>query len=135
MSVIAIRAALETAIAGISPSLATAWENVDFTPPGSDEPYQEVFVRFAEPDNREIGRQYVQRGFAQVTLKYPKGAGSAAAAARAELLKSTLYRGLSLTSGGVTVTVEKTPEVAAGPADDERFVLIVRVRFYAPVNV
>jgi hypothetical protein len=133
MTALLIRAALEGRLAAMSPSLATAYENVPFKPTNGTA-YQAVYVLFAQPDNREIGRQYVARGFMQVSLFYPQGAGSAPAATRAELIRTTFPRGLSLTNGGVIVTIERTPEILPGRNEDDRFVLPVRIPFYAPVS-
>lgn len=133
MSVTAIRAALETALAAMTPALATAWENAEYTPVQGT-PYQRVTLMLAEPDNSEIGPQFVQRGMLQVSLFYPDGPGPAAATTRAELIQTAFARGHSFTSGGITVTVEKTPEIATAMQDEDRFHVPVRIRFYAPVN-
>jgi len=134
MSVLHIGAALEAALDAISPPIDTDWENGQAFEPINGTPYQAVSVLFARPDNAEIGPQYVQRGFMQVTLMYPLNAGSGAAVARADLLRSTFRRGLSLTSGGVIVTIEKTPEIMPGFRDGDRYAVPVRVPFFAPVN-
>ncbi|MFA9200503.1 MAG: phage tail terminator-like protein [Cypionkella sp.] len=125
-----IRAALETALAAMSGNLATAWENVPYTPvPGT--PYQRVYLLPVEPDNPTIGRFTTEKGVFQVSLYYPLDTGSAAAAARAELIRDTFYRGASFTSGGLTTIIERTPEIAPALTLDDRFVVPVRVRFYA----
>jgi hypothetical protein len=133
MTALLIRQALESRLAAMTPSLATAFENVPFKPTNGTA-YQSVHVMFTAPDNREIGRQYVARGFMQVSLFYPEGGGAEPATSRAELIRSTFYRGLSLTNGAVTVTIDRTPEILPGSNDDDRFVLPVRIPFYAPVN-
>lgn len=133
MTALLIRQALETKLGTISPALATAYENVQFKPTNGTA-YQAVYVLFAQPDNRETGRQYVARGFMQVSLFYPEGGGAEPATSRAELIRSTFYRGLSLSNGGVTVTIDRTPEILPGRNEDDRFFLPVRIPFYAPVN-
>ncbi|MDO8800049.1 phage tail terminator-like protein [Phenylobacterium sp.] len=134
MSVVAIRAALETALAAISPALATAAENVAYTPtPGT--PYQRAAVLFARPDNQELSAAHVAQGFMQTTLCYPTNAGPGAASTRAELIRTTFYRGRSLTPvSGVTVTVFTTPEIMPGYVDGDRYCIPVRVYFRAPVG-
>jgi len=134
MSIVLIRAALETALNGMSPALATEWQNEAFTPPALTAPYQSAYLLPAEPDNREIGPQHVQRGIFQISLRYPQSGGTGLAETRAELIRTTFARGVSFTSGGVTVTIEKTPEIAPAQQDGDRLNLPVRVRFYAPVN-
>lgn len=135
MSALKVRNALETALNGMSPALATAWENHAYTPVAGT-PYQRVTVLLAEPVNAEIGRSglYMEQGFMQVDLAYPLNAGANAATTRAELIRTTFYRGASFTASGVTVTVERTPEIMPGRVDEDRFVVPVRIRFYAHVG-
>ena len=135
MSTVKVKAALETALAAVTPPLATAWPNVAFTPPvGSSTPWQRADVLFAAPEDLEIGDTYHrEQGVFLVTLKYPIQAGIGTALARAELLRSVFYRGASFTNSGVTVTIEQTPEISAGYADGDRWVVPVRIRFYANI--
>ncbi len=133
MSVVSIRAALETALAAVSPPIASAWENDAFTQPDLETPFQSVFLLLAQPENTEIGPQHVQRGLFQVNLQYPLAAGTAAVNARAELVRAAFRRGTSLTSGSIIVTIDKTAEIGPGAIVGDRFTLPVRVRFYAPV--
>lgn len=131
MSQLAIRAALETALNSMSPALSTAWENVAFTPPVSSTPYQRAYVMFATPDNSVIGNEWIERGLFQVTLCYPLQAGDAAARARVALLRAEFYRGRTLTSGGTTVIIERTPDAGGGTADGDRWIVPVRVRWFS----
>lgn len=130
MSAVLIRAALETALAAMSPSLGTAWENTPYTPV-QGAPYQRVHLMLAEPDNPEIGRMTRDHGFLQVSLAYPLGAGPAAAATRAELIRDTFYRGRTFTASGLSVMIEKTPEIIPASTEPDRYVIIVRIRFFA----
>ena len=50
MSITAIRATLESALDGMTPALATAWENMPFTPI-TGIPYQRAYLMDADPDN------------------------------------------------------------------------------------
>lgn len=131
MSIVKVRAALETALNGMSPALATAWENNAFAPPAATVPYQSAFVLPATPDNREYGSSYQEQGMFQVTLMYPLQTGTSAAAARAELLRATFKRGSSFTNLGVTVNIIRTPEVSAGTVDGDRFSMHIKIRFSA----
>lgn len=130
MSLVAIRAALETALSGMSPALATAWENVPFAPVNGTA-YQRVFLLAAEPDNPEMGRFTTDRGYMQVSLAYPLDTGPNAAQARAELIRDTFYRGASFVSSGITAQVEKTPEIAPARIEEDRYVVPVKIRFFA----
>ena len=129
MSVVAIRAALETALNGMT-ALATAYENAPYMPVAGT-PYQQVHILFADPDNLEYGSRHRELGYMQVKLMYPLQVGTATVAARAELIRTTFYRGASFTSSGVTVIVEKTPEVGSGQVEGDRWAVPVRVRFFA----
>ena len=132
MSVIKIRAALETALNGMTPALETAWENVPFTPVTCT-PYQQVNLLFANPFNPEMGPLQQQSGYMQVMLLYPIDTGTAAINARAELIKATFPRAATFTSGGVIVTIEKTPEIAPGRVDVDRYAIPVKIRFYSNI--
>lgn len=131
MSQAAISNALETRLSAIASPLATAWENVEFTPVGGVE-YQKVDILFSEPENPVFSNTFNrQRGFMQVQLRYPLNTGRQAALARAEAIKNWFPRGLSLSDSGVTAIVEKTPEISKGGVVDDRYVVNVRIRFFA----
>lgn len=130
MSLPAIRTALETALNAMSPALATAWENVPYDPVNGT-PYQRVTLLPAPPDNPERGTFTRDQGILQISLAYPLDAGPGVAEARAELIRDTFYRGASFTSGGVTVNIERTPEIAPAINEPDRRVVPVRVRYYA----
>ena len=110
---------------------ATSFENVAFAPPALSVPYQQVFILFARPDNAEFGSSHRELGYMQVTLKYPRQAGSSAIGARAELLRTTFKRGNSFVSGGVTVNITDTPEVSQGTDDGVMYSVPVKIRFAA----
>ncbi len=129
MSVGNIRAALETAINGMSPSLSTAWENVAFTPPVATTAYQRVNILFAQPDHGEAGRNHIELGIVFINLMYPVQIGPSTAETRAELLRTTFYRGATFSSGGTNVIITDSPEVTRGEAEQGRYVLTVKIRF------
>lgn len=130
MSIPLTRAALETALAAMSPALATQYENVPYEPVEGT-PYQAVFLMPAEPNNPEIGRFTQERGLLQVSLFYPLGAGPSAAEARAELIRTTFKRGTTFTASGIKTTVEKTPEIAPAMIEEDRYHVPVRIRFFS----
>lgn len=132
--IVNIRAALETALNGMSPALATAWENVSFSPPAAGTPYQRVNMLFAQPDNREYGSRHQERGYMQVKLLYPIQIGTSTINARAELLRSTFARGNTFSSSGVTVMVSGTPEVTPGTVEDDRFAIAVKIPFISDIG-
>ncbi|MDB5456219.1 MAG: hypothetical protein JWP92_1804 [Caulobacter sp.] len=128
MSTLKIRAALEAALSGLTPALDTVWENTAYTP-SAGVAYQSAGLLLAEPENPELGQTVIQRGSLQVTLMYPQDGGPLPAATRAELIRATFRRGLSLTADGVVTMIERTPEIAAGSAVGDRYAVPVRVRF------
>lgn len=133
MSTISIRAALEVALNAMTPPLSTAWENAAFAPVAGT-PYQAVNVLFVSPDNQVMGRPHIELGFMQVKLMYPLQVGTAVVAARAELIRQTFYRGASFSSGGVTVVINKTPEISPGSVDGDRWAVPVKVRFFSNIT-
>ena len=132
MSLDAVKAALEGQLATIAPAIDTVHENEAYTPKVGT-PYQEAYVLPAEPDNNVLSGNYQERGIFQVTLKYPPGAGAKDAIARAILTRDAFPRGLSLVKSGITTIIERTPEIAPGANTEDRYLLPVRVRFYANV--
>lgn len=122
-------AALETALNAMSPALATAWRNTPFTPTAGT-PYQRVAFLYADPDNPVFGAGHQERGYMQIDLMYPMGAGPATAAARAELLRTTFARGSSFTASGTTPIIERTPSISDGVIEGDRWKVTVKIRFY-----
>lgn len=133
MSAVLIRSALEVALAAMTPSLALAYENATYSPVVGT-PYGRVTMLLAQPANDEINSFHREEGFLQVDLNYPLSAGAAAATTRAELIRSTFYRGAPFTASGVTVTIERTPEIMPGRVEADRFVIPVRIRFFAHIR-
>lgn len=130
MSQIKIRASLETALASIVPAIDTAYQNFSFTPV-TGQPYQELYLLPAEPNNWAMGdgsRQ--ERGIFQINLQYPAGQGPAIAEARAGLIKALFKRGASFTKDGVTVQIERTPEICEGRPGDGRWMVPIRIRYF-----
>ena len=133
MSIVSVRAALQTKLNGMA-ALPTAWENVGYTPVAGT-PYQAAYVMPATPDNPTMGDDYYQeQGIFQISLFYPLAVGTAVAEARAQLIRTTFKRGTSMTSGAVTVIVDKTPEIGQGRVDGDRWHVPVKVRWYAGIT-
>lgn len=133
MSVLKIRAVLETALAAMNPALATAWENTAYTPTAGT-PYQRVSMTFAEPVNTEYGAGFQQGGLFVVGLCWPQGGGVADLGARIELLRATFHRGAAFTADGLTTTVARTPLIAAPILEGDRYVTPVQVPFLAAIT-
>ncbi len=115
MSRAAIRAALETHLAALTPAWPTRWDNVAFKEPTDGTPWQSASVLFA--DTRPLGMSAESgerwQGILHITVFTPAGTGVQAAEARAALIRGDLaggvrghfWRGLTLTSGAASVTI------------------------------
>lgn len=129
-----ISKALETRLAAIAEPLPTQWENSDFSPV-EGQPYQEAYVLYAAPENPTLGDDFWrQRGYLQVSLRFPANTGKAAVFERAGQIAAWFKRGLSLEADGITTVIERTPEVTNGTKDGDRFVVNVKARFYADIQ-
>ena len=129
MSLVNIKAALETALNSITPSMPTFWENMSIDEPLSL-PMQQVFLITMPPANPEYGQGYQERGFIQVSLRYPLKSGSGEAIARAEVIRSHFKRGFSFSFSGDVVTISETPSITASVTLDHYF-LAVKIPFYS----
>ncbi len=132
MSEPAIRAALETRLAAMSPALATAYENTAFTPVAGV-PYQRLSLMRAQPVNPEYGQGQQAQGIFQITLEYPLNVGPGVAELRAKLIADWFYRTLSLTASGVVVTINRASYIMAGFVDGDRWAVPVRVYYYSNI--
>lgn len=133
MSAPADREALETALAANAGGIDIAYENVPYEPVEGT-PYQAAYMLFAEPENIEVGPAYKERGIFQVNLFYPTNAGPGAAEARADSIRDTFYKDAAFVADGVTVQIERTPEIGPGRVEEDRYFKPVKVRFYAHVR-
>ena len=133
MSIVNIRAALESRLSAMTPALATAWEGVPYTPV-TGTPYQQVNLLLSATENPTLGdAMYRVTGFLQVLLCYPPGTGPKAASARAELVRNQFQRGLGLSSGGTDVLIDRTPTIAPAIIDGDRYRIPVTIYFSADI--
>ena len=127
MTVAAIQAALESRLYGISPAIATAWQNVAFEPT-TGTPWQSVALLVNDPVDYAATSDVVeQRGILQVTLHYPAGVGTATALARANAVAARFAPVQTLTSGATNVEILSTAHIAAGFALDGWWVIPVSI--------
>lgn len=127
-----IRQLFETALAAINPALDTVWENTAYDPIGGT-PYQQAFLLFADNQNPSFVGLTRYSGIFQVTLKYPAGVGTKDSVDRAGLIKAALPYRRTFTSGTITLTVQRTPTIAPGRNDGDRWAVPVKVPFFANV--
>ena len=131
MSMLDIGIALDTQLNAMAPALATAWENSEYDPV-TGTPYQRVYLLPASSENPTFGdTQTRESGIFQITLCYPELKGSAATLARAELIRAQFTRGLTLTSGGVTVRISNTPSIAPARYETGLYIIDVSVPYFA----
>ena len=123
------RLAFEEAINAINPTIATAYENVSFTP-SSGVPYQELYDIPASNNHLFIDNaEFEGLGIFQITLKYPSGQGMKTVSNRAELYVSSFPCGRKLTKNGDTITVLQTPKVNNLGIEGDRVVVAVSINY------
>jgi hypothetical protein len=123
-----IRRALEKRLAALD-TFDTQYENVTFSPrPGV--PYQRVNLLPANVDNTTVGNGYFRdQGIFQIMLCYPSNGGTAGVEARIEQLRNHFKRATALVEGGQSITVFRTPSVAVGFVEQDRFCVAVSVPY------
>ena len=103
-----IRAALTTRLEAFPDLPDVAWENVAYTP-ADGVTYLEPFLLPAETFQAEIGTLGANRhtGVYQISIKAPKGNGTATVNALRDALVDHFVRGTELTYSDIVVKVEK----------------------------
>lgn len=136
-SLVKVKTALEARLKAMSPLLPTQWENSAFTPPSSD-PYQTVHLLPAEPANPSIlgvagSEMYRELGVMQVTLVYPAKGGAGSALSKAEAIRDWFPRGQSLSYGGLTTIISRTPRIGPAMVQNDRYILPISISYFANV--
>jgi hypothetical protein len=130
-----VHLAIQSTLAALTPAISNSWENVNFVPVAGT-PYQKLNILLSDPDNLGYGSgPFREEGFFQVSLFYPKYAGTATVQARADLIRSTFYRGRILTSGSQKVVIQRTPTISAGRVDGDYYMVPVTVYFFSNTGV
>lgn len=133
MSYATIRKLLEVRLNTVGGVFATAFENAPFTP--ARDPWQRVNLLPARTSNPTYGDSHKRElGLLQVMLHYPLNAGSAAALARAEVIRSGFPRGLVLSEGAVRIMINESPSISAGVNDGTWYQVPVSIPYIADVN-
>ena len=134
MTIPNIRNALETALASILPAIDIVHEGEAYEPT-ADVPYCEAYLLVGTPGNPTLGDGYFrEQGVFQVNLHYPPKVGTFDAAMRAEQLRALFRRGATFSDSGVTVLIDKTPEIGGGAVEGDRWKVVVRARWHADVQ-
>lgn len=114
------------------PALPLAHENQAFDPPSDGSAYLKLNLLPAQPDNTTIGDgHWRDQGIFQVLLCYPQNAGTGDVDTMAKKIKEWFKRGTSLNEGGTIVRVNKTPTVAPGYPDGEKWKVPVSIPYFA----
>lgn len=126
MSISLIKAALEKRLL-LLPPLALAmddwWapENKTFTPK-TGTPYQRIRHLINTPVDHAITLDVTEdRGIFQVSLLYPANLGRAPADERADLVAAQFKPPLILINGAAKIEINKTPHIAGGFPDGDRW--------------
>lgn len=131
MSQFSIRNALRKHAIALDPSFDTARENVKFDPK-ANEPYQVFTVQPRTTSNPTFGDAfYRENGSFRINLCYPLNKGEGAAAKKAEEIQNHFKRGTTILEGGVAVIINRTPSIGAGYIQGDRYVIPVRIEWYA----
>lgn len=112
----------------------TAWQNIPFTQPSPNIPWQQVwFPRFNE-ENPTMGSDFHRiHDYFQIDLMYPLQKGTSAIDTRIGVIKALFKRGASFTNGGITVRIEETPTATDFGSDGNFYKKVIKVRYWADV--
>jgi len=134
MSVQKIRAALETAVDGITPVLPTAWQNDSFDPI-KGVAWQRVTILTGRPENQVMDTSFKENGVLRISLFYPLRIGSALASQRIDLIRSVFPRDTKLVKDNVTVTTVGTPEKTSEQVETDWYSVVIDIRFFSEITV
>ena len=137
MSNSAIRAALTTrlfAMANCIPKEQTEFENDEEFSGTANVPYQRVSLNPAAPfDYSGLPGDKQLKGIFQVSLCFPADAGPGDADDYADTLQAWFAKGLQVTANGVNTRIDRTPEIRQGRREGDRWVVPVRIFYFANV--
>ena len=128
---IEIQNAFSIKLNSINPTIATAYENVSFTPT-NNVPYQELSLLPSYNDSEYINdKQYISYGLVQITLKYPTTKGSKDILDRVKLYMNNFVRGDTLTNGGINIKIRSTPVAVNLGTIGDRYVYAISINYKA----
>ena len=112
MAIAETKRALERNLNGLTPTLPTAYEGVNFDPPTTI--YQTVQFVIRKPDDPVLGTGYYrERLELQVFIVGEANKGTAASITRAELVRDRFKKGTTLTEGAFKIYILETPHVGS----------------------
>ena len=131
-AIIDTKRAAERLLLSITPSIPTAFEGVDFDPPSTI--YQRCQFMIEFPDDPVFTAGYHRENIQmQVFVTDTKGHGTTVAQARAELIRDTFHKGLTLTEGSTRIYILRTAQMQSAFVVQDRIVVPVLVPLVAEV--
>jgi hypothetical protein len=133
MEILNTKKATERLLLSITPSVPTGFEGVDFDPP-VNALYQRCQFRIDPPTDPVFPAGYHRENMQmQVFIAGIKGQGTGEVIARAELLRQTFYKGLTLIEGTTRIHILETAQIGSVFTAQDRVVLPVLISLIAEV--
>lgn len=130
MSITLIEAALEKHLLTI-PCIDTAYENKTFEPK-TGVPYQRINHLTNTPLDITLERDLTEeRGIMQVSLLYPLNQGRVPAKTQAMAIRDAFKPPRILSAGGISIEIRRTPSIAGGMPDGDRYMVPVSIYWNA----
>ncbi len=131
MAIIKIKKAFERKMLTL-PVIDTSYEGDDYQPI-LGVPYQRLMLLPQEPLNPTLGDRYRREvGSFMVYLNYPNKQANQAKE-RAELIQSLFFRGETLVEDSLEIIIERTPAIQQGYKAADRYIVPVRIQYFASV--
>ncbi len=125
--------AAEKRLKMLLPTAKIAWEGVAFTPPNNEIYYRTQFV-IQDPEDPVIGDKYYREIMSfQVFVCDVLNKGTTNAFTKAEEIRASFYKGLTLSEGATSIYVLSTPRVAGSIPAEDRLVVPVLIELVAEV--
>ena len=129
-----IKKALERRLEQITPYIPTGYEAVEFNPPSTMYQRCQFVLKPVVDPVFNAGYHREELEF-QVFICDIKGKGTGAALARAELLRTTFAKSLSLIEAGIRIYVLQTPQIGSAFIATDRVIVPVIISVVAEVSV
>ena len=127
MEILNTKKAAERLLLRITPAISTAFEGVDFEPPG-DAMYQRCQFRIDTPTDPVFPGGFHRENMEfQVFVADVKGLGTGAVLARAELIRKTFYKGLTLIEGPTKIHILETAQIGSVFTTQDRVVVPILI--------
>ena len=134
MEILNIKKALERRLEQVLPYVPTGYEAVEFNPPNGSM-YQRCQFVINNPDDPVFPAGYHrERWNMQIFVCDTKGHGTGVALARAELLRNTFYKSLSLIEGATRLYILTTPQIGSAFIANDRVIVPVIIPVVAEVS-